>query len=309
MGLVNRSLHVQNHAVATANWKLQFGWCFKSYFSRTIFANFKNQKITIFTSCYFVARNAPKIFFFKCFLRKYFFSKNCKITSSENHKTKLPEKDVKEYWHFVWKCMWRNIFFNFCARLLNIPCFFIHLAGFFFVLRKVIQLAKKGCLYGWQANKDLQYGRVSAAELVQAVHEMLSTAGINLDVERQSLLQTTLTLQEQLKESQATLLLEQVCIPWFTIVSYATLLWFTIVSYVTLSNFRFLFFLIRNKLWVVHCCFSNEFCATLFQNFLSRQFSELVFLGICVKESFSDKTLKWCFDILDKKIYSKRIWY
>lgn len=50
---------------------------------------------------------------------------------------------------------------------------------------------------------------MSAAELVQAVHEMLSTAGINMDVEKQSLLQTTLILQEQLKESQATLLLEQ----------------------------------------------------------------------------------------------------
>ncbi|XP_028123736.1 E3 ubiquitin-protein ligase RNF34-like [Camellia sinensis] len=60
-----------------------------------------------------------------------------------------------------------------------------------------------------QPNKELQYGRVSAAELVQAVHEMLSTAGVNMDVEKQSLLQTTLTLQEQLKESQATLLLEQ----------------------------------------------------------------------------------------------------
>ncbi|KAL7180871.1 hypothetical protein ACSBR1_039850 [Camellia fascicularis] len=60
-----------------------------------------------------------------------------------------------------------------------------------------------------QPNKELQYGRVSAAELVQAVHEMLSTAGINMDVEKQSLLQTTLILQEQLKESQATLLLEQ----------------------------------------------------------------------------------------------------
>ncbi|CBI27138.3 unnamed protein product, partial [Vitis vinifera] len=57
--------------------------------------------------------------------------------------------------------------------------------------------------------KELQYGRVSAAELVQAVHEMLCSAGINMDVEKQSLLQTTLTLQEQLKESQAALLLEQ----------------------------------------------------------------------------------------------------
>lgn len=39
---------------------------------------------------------------------------------------------------------------------------------------------------------------------------MLSSAGISLDVEKQSLLQTSLTLQEQLKESQAALLLEQV---------------------------------------------------------------------------------------------------
>lgn len=60
--------------------------------------------------------------------------------------------------------------------------------------------------------QDLQHGRVSAVELVQAVHEMLSSAGINLDVEKQSLLTTTLTLQEQLKESQAALLLEQVLV-------------------------------------------------------------------------------------------------
>ncbi|KAK9275083.1 hypothetical protein L1049_022342 [Liquidambar formosana] len=60
-----------------------------------------------------------------------------------------------------------------------------------------------------QLGKDLQYGRVSAEELVQAVHEMLSAAGINMDVEKQSLLQTTLTLQEQLKESRTALLLEQ----------------------------------------------------------------------------------------------------
>jgi sacsin len=52
---------------------------------------------------------------------------------------------------------------------------------------------------------------VSPAELVQAVHEMLSEAGISVDVEKQSLLKRTLTLQEQLKESQAALLLEQVC--------------------------------------------------------------------------------------------------
>lgn len=61
-----------------------------------------------------------------------------------------------------------------------------------------------------QSARNLQCGRVSATEFVQAVHEMLSSAGINLDVEKQSLLQTTLTLQEQLKESQAALLLEQV---------------------------------------------------------------------------------------------------
>ncbi|MCL7051872.1 hypothetical protein MKW94_023113, partial [Papaver nudicaule] len=53
------------------------------------------------------------------------------------------------------------------------------------------------------------YGRVSPAELVQAVSEMLSAAGINMNAEKQSLLQTALTLQEQLKESQAALLLEQ----------------------------------------------------------------------------------------------------
>lgn len=61
-----------------------------------------------------------------------------------------------------------------------------------------------------QTVQDLQHGRVSAAEFVQAVHEMLFAAGINLDIEKQSLLQTALTLKEQLKESQAELLLEQV---------------------------------------------------------------------------------------------------
>ncbi|KAG6773689.1 hypothetical protein POTOM_021004 [Populus tomentosa] len=58
-----------------------------------------------------------------------------------------------------------------------------------------------------QGGKELH--RVSPAELVQAVHEMLSEAGISVDVEKQSLLERTLTLQEQLKESQAALLLEQ----------------------------------------------------------------------------------------------------
>jgi sacsin len=57
--------------------------------------------------------------------------------------------------------------------------------------------------------KELQHGRVTAGELVQAVHEMLSAAGINMDVEKQTLLRTTLTLHEQVKESQAALLLEQ----------------------------------------------------------------------------------------------------
>lgn len=63
-----------------------------------------------------------------------------------------------------------------------------------------------------QPAAELQYGKVSAEELVQAVHEMLTTAGINVDIERQSLLQKTITLQEQLKDSQAALLLEQVCV-------------------------------------------------------------------------------------------------
>ncbi|TXG56914.1 hypothetical protein EZV62_018227 [Acer yangbiense] len=54
-----------------------------------------------------------------------------------------------------------------------------------------------------------QYGLVSAAELVQAVHEMLSAAGISMDVEKQSLMQKAITLKEQLQESRAALLLEQ----------------------------------------------------------------------------------------------------
>ncbi|CAL9081959.1 unnamed protein product [Musa acuminata var. zebrina] len=60
-----------------------------------------------------------------------------------------------------------------------------------------------------QTSKELQYGKVSAQELVQAVHDMLWAAGINMDAEKQTLLQTMLTLQEQLKESQVALLVEQ----------------------------------------------------------------------------------------------------
>lgn len=55
-----------------------------------------------------------------------------------------------------------------------------------------------------------QSGKVSAAELVQAVNEILSAAGIKMDVEKQALLQRTVNLQENLKESQAALVLEQV---------------------------------------------------------------------------------------------------
>lgn len=40
---------------------------------------------------------------------------------------------------------------------------------------------------------------------------MLSAAGIKMDAEKQTLLRTTLDLQEQLKESQVALLVEQVC--------------------------------------------------------------------------------------------------
>uniref|UniRef100_A0A7N0RD15 RING-type domain-containing protein n=1 Tax=Kalanchoe fedtschenkoi TaxID=63787 RepID=A0A7N0RD15_KALFE len=53
------------------------------------------------------------------------------------------------------------------------------------------------------------FGRVSATELVQAVQEMLSAAGVDMDSEKQSLLKTTLTLEEQLVESRTALLLEQ----------------------------------------------------------------------------------------------------
>ncbi|KAL6651611.1 hypothetical protein ACP70R_010536 [Stipagrostis hirtigluma subsp. patula] len=55
----------------------------------------------------------------------------------------------------------------------------------------------------------LEYGKVSSTELVQAVHDMLSAAGVRLDVEKETLLQSTLSLQDQLKESQIALLVEQ----------------------------------------------------------------------------------------------------
>ncbi|KAK7310408.1 hypothetical protein RJT34_07912 [Clitoria ternatea] len=51
--------------------------------------------------------------------------------------------------------------------------------------------------------------KVSAAELVQAVNEILSAAGIKMDAEKQALVQRTIDLQENLKDSQVALLLEQ----------------------------------------------------------------------------------------------------
>lgn len=64
-----------------------------------------------------------------------------------------------------------------------------------------------------QPVNETQYGRVTAKELVEAVHEMLSAAGINMELENQSLLQRTITLQEELKDSQAAYILEQVRLP------------------------------------------------------------------------------------------------
>lgn len=58
----------------------------------------------------------------------------------------------------------------------------------------------------------LEYGKVSSTELVQAVHDMLSAAGVRMDAEKETLLQATLSLQDQLKESQVSLLVEQVCL-------------------------------------------------------------------------------------------------
>ncbi|KAK1273593.1 hypothetical protein QJS04_geneDACA019168 [Acorus gramineus] len=75
--------------------------------------------------------------------------------------------------------------------------------------KTMLQISSDDGSSGSQSSKQPQYGQVSALELVQAVHDMLSTAGIDMDSEKQTLLQTTLNLQEQLKESQATLLLEQ----------------------------------------------------------------------------------------------------
>lgn len=61
-----------------------------------------------------------------------------------------------------------------------------------------------------QPVNEMQYGRVTAKELVEAVHEMLSAAGINMELENQSLLLRTITLQEELKDSKVAFLLEQV---------------------------------------------------------------------------------------------------
>lgn len=41
---------------------------------------------------------------------------------------------------------------------------------------------------------------------------MLSAAGVRMDAEKETLFETTLSLQDQLKESQVALLMEQVCL-------------------------------------------------------------------------------------------------
>lgn len=57
--------------------------------------------------------------------------------------------------------------------------------------------------------QESHYGRVSAAELVRAVHDMLSAAGINMDTEKQTLLEANISFQERLEEAQVALLVEQ----------------------------------------------------------------------------------------------------
>jgi sacsin len=41
---------------------------------------------------------------------------------------------------------------------------------------------------------------------------MLSAAGVRMDAEKETLFEATLSLQDQLKESQVALLVEQVCL-------------------------------------------------------------------------------------------------
>ncbi|KAH7569811.1 hypothetical protein JRO89_XS05G0003000 [Xanthoceras sorbifolium] len=77
------------------------------------------------------------------------------------------------------------------------------------VTDEIPENSRRGKTITSQPGRELQYERVSAAELVQAVHEMLSAVGISMDAEKQSLMQKTITLQEQLQESRAVLLLEQ----------------------------------------------------------------------------------------------------
>ncbi|CAK7337978.1 unnamed protein product [Dovyalis caffra] len=77
------------------------------------------------------------------------------------------------------------------------------------IVNDVPESSGRGKTKSSQGGKELQHGRVSPAELIQAVHEMLFAAGINMDAEKQSLLKRTLTLQEQLNESQAALVVEQ----------------------------------------------------------------------------------------------------
>ncbi|KAI3817640.1 hypothetical protein L1987_11436 [Smallanthus sonchifolius] len=59
------------------------------------------------------------------------------------------------------------------------------------------------------AIKEVELGHIPPEEFVQAVEEMFSVAGINMDTEKQCLLQTTLSLHKQLNESHAALMIEQ----------------------------------------------------------------------------------------------------
>lgn len=56
-------------------------------------------------------------------------------------------------------------------------------------------------------------GNVSAAEVVRAVTDMLAAAGLPMGADQTSLLEHSLTLQEQLTAVDTALIEEQVCLP------------------------------------------------------------------------------------------------
>jgi len=74
-------------------------------------------------------------------------------------------------------------------------------------------------------------GNVSAAEVVRAVRDMLAAAGLPMGADQTSLLEHSLTLQEQLTSVDTALIEEQVCLSLLNHIPFTFVTWNSELSY------------------------------------------------------------------------------